>query len=231
MRRGLGWAGLVLAGVARLSAAQAPGLPVMNPGVPRGFTVATLAGFGNAAAGGGTAVGISGTAGFRRIAIGGFVSRLRGSSFDEGTFFAGGGNVTVKVAGGPLVPVAVNLQVGAGYYAPGYRLAGATSKTWRAPIGLGISWTIPQPVVALKPWLAPRADVRRVTGPDPLADPVPGGPIPTATSTETDFGLSGGINFGFLNGLAIDVAFDRLFVGGQGSKPTTVGVGLSYTFK
>jgi len=228
--RTIGSAGLMLLVGVGVAAAQAPGLPVINSGVARGFTLATMAGFGNAAAGSGTALGVSGTAGFRRIAVGGFVSRLEGSTLDEGSFLTAGGHLTMKVAGGPLVPVAVNLQLGAGYYAPGYQPAGVATKTWRAPIGLGISWTIAQPVVALKPWIAPRADLRRVTGPDPLADPVPGGPIPTLTSTETDFGLSGGIAFGFLNGLGIDVAFDRVF-GGMGSKPTTVGLGVSFNFR
>ncbi len=230
MRRGRRWAGVgaILVGIARVGQAQGPGLPVMNPGVPRGFTIATMAGFGNDAAGGGTAFSLAGTAGFRRFAIGGFVSRLRGSTLDDGSVAAGGGNLTIKVAGGPLVPVSINFQAGLGYYAPGYSTS-QTFKTWRAPVGLGISWTIPRPVVALKPWIAPRVDIRRITTPDPLADPVPGGPIPTITSTESEFGLSGGINFGLIIGLGIDVAVDRVFA--QGARPTTVGVGLSYTFK
>jgi hypothetical protein len=187
-----------------------------------------MAGFGNLAAGSGTAVALTATAGFRRFAVAGFVSRLGGSNLDDGAFAAGGGNLTLKLAGGPLVPFAINLQAGIGHSNPSYP-GSVGHETWRAPVGLGISWTIPRPVVALKPWIAPRADFSRVTGPDPLADPLPGSPVPTITTTSADFGLSGGINFGFLNGLGIDLAFDRLF--SQGAKPSTVGVGLSYTFK
>jgi hypothetical protein len=226
-----GWSatGLALVVLVQSGAAQAPGLPVLNQGAPRGFTLVTLAGFGNDAAGSGTALALFGTVGFRRVAVGGFVSGLGHSTVDDGTILAGGGHLTVKLAGGPLVPIAINLQMGAGYHAVGADPASRRT-TWRAPIGLGIAWTIPQPVVALKPWIAPRLDVQRTSFPDPLADPVAGGSVPRTSSTDVEFGLSGGLNLGFLNGFAIDLAVDRVFQGTE-SQPTTVGVGVSFTFK
>lgn len=205
--------------------AQAPGLPVINSGPSRGFTLAGMAGFGNDGAGSGTAVAVSGAVGMRRLAVGGFVSTVSGVTGAGGSYQAAGATLGVKVLGGPLVPISLNLHTGVGYSAPEFALPGGASpfkqKTWHVPVGLGISWVFPQPVVALKPWLAPRADVVRVSG-------YPSGP---ESRTDTNFALSGGVNLGFLNGLGIDIAFDRVFSGGVGPEPLIVGLGLSYSFK
>lgn len=215
---------LLLACAAAPVAAQTPGVPVMNGSLARGVSLAGMAGFGVGDSEG-TAVGLAGTLGMRRVAISGMVSRVSVDGADS--YYGAGGAITVKVAGGPLVPLSLNLQAGAGYSKP---LGGVVDlDVVHVPVGLGISWIIPQPVVALKPWLAPRLDVNRVTGPDPLADPLPGGPALRSTSTATNFGLSGGLTFGFLNGMAIDVAFDRVFA--DGVSPTTLGVGLSWNLR
>ena len=206
---------LVLAPAAT-ALAQAPGLPVINAGPARGVTVAGMVGFGNQAAGDATTFGVTGTLGFRRVAVSGFVARAGGTNLSDNAVTSGGGAVAIKLLGGPLVPVSVNLQAGAAYLAPG------EATMWRVPVGIGISWTIPQPVVAIKPWVAPRLDYSRVTA------PVAGQPD-RATSTDTDFGLSGGVTFGFLNGVALDVAADRVFAGA--GKPTTIGLGLSFNFR
>lgn len=196
--------------------AQAPGLPVVNAGVSKGLTLGGMVGFPNDAAGGGTAFMMTGMIGFRRVALGGFVSSQKISGLPDRSY-AGGGNVVVKVAGGPLVPISINLMGGFAYseVALTPRL-----KAWHVPVGLGIAWTIPRPVVALKPWIAPRLDYRRNSG----------GGLGSVVSAATDFGLSGGVTFGFLNGLGIDVAFDRIF-SDVAPKPTTLGVGLSYSLK
>ncbi len=195
-------------------AAQAPAVPVMNPGFSRGFALGSMVGFNNAAAGSGTGFLLSGTAGFRRVAVGAFVSGWSASALGTETVVARGATVMVKLAGGPLVPVGVTLLTGAGYYAPN---SGGTTN-WRVPVGLGFSWTIPQPVVALKFWVSPRLDYFRVR-------------TPTQITTETEFGLSGGVNLGFLNGFGLDLAVDRLFTQGPGAKPGSVGLGASYHFK
>ncbi len=232
MRRGI----LVLLAAAAVSrlAAQAPALPVVNAGVPRGFTIGGMVGFANADADGGTGLGVLGSYGFRRFGIGGYVSRVGGSDF--GGYNSVGGSLTAKVLGGPLVPVAVNLQAGVGYFrASALDASEEQYRRWHVPVGLGISWTIPRPVVALKPWIAPRLDYVRTSTdlPDPLADPVPGGATPLITTVDsgTEFGLSGGITFGLINGIGIDLAIDKVFAKGSSPKPTVLGVGLHYTFK
>jgi hypothetical protein len=88
-----------------------------------------------------------------------------------------------------------------------------------------LSWTIPQPVVAIKPWIAPRIDYARVTTPLVSVAQL----STSSTTTDTNFGLSGGVTFGLLNGLSVDVAADRVFA--SGGKPTTVGFGLSFNFR
>ncbi|MCC7131745.1 MAG: hypothetical protein IT352_03820 [Gemmatimonadales bacterium] len=225
--------GPVVAGVAALAAgplrAQAPGLPIINAGVARGVTLGAQLGFPNGAAGDGTAFGVVGSLGFRRLAVGAVVAGVSGADWSNGTVRSVGGNLTVKLAGGPLVPIAVNLQAGAAYVAPDNGYDGA--RAWRMPVGIGISWTIPQPVVAVKPWIAPRIDHTRTRGPDPALDPLPGGPVPMVNTTETDLGVSAGVSFGFLNGLGLEVAIDRVFGEGPGSKPTTFGVGISWSLK
>ena len=178
-------------------AAQAPGVPIVNAGFSRGFTLGSMVGFNNASAGDGTGFMVSGTVGFRRIAVGGFVSGLTGSMLSSETRVAGGATVAVKLAGGPLVPVAITLLTGAGYYSVDRSL----TTSWRVPVGLGI----------LKLWASPRLDYARVRG--------------------SDFGLSGGVNLGFLNGFGIDLAVDRLFASEPSSKPASFGLGASYHFK
>lgn len=220
MRRGM------LVVVAALSAgrlaAQAPALPVVNAGVPRGFTVGGMVGFANDAADGGTGFGVSGGYGLRRLGFSAYVSRVTGANTAD--FNSAGGSLTAKILGGPLVPVSVNLQAGVGYFRNAASDATLASSTnWHVPVGLGISWTIPRPVVALKPWIAPRLDWIRQS----VADGDPN----TGAATSTDFGLSGGITLGLINGIGIDLAFDRLFQKGATSKPTVFGAGLHYTFK
>ncbi len=219
MRRGMLILVMVAAG-GRLPA-QAPALPVVNAGAPRGFTLGSMIGFANGGAG--TGLGVSGLLGFRRFAIGGFVSQVTGSELDK--YQAAGGSVTAKILGGPLVPVSVNLQVGVGYYRN--HSPDEQAKNWHIPVGLGIAWTIPRPVVAIKPWIAPRLDHTRVT-PGDLQSEAPRG---SATETHTDFGLSGGISFGLINGLGIDLAVDRVFASGVSPKPTVFGIGLHYTVR
>lgn len=210
---------LMLAAGGRL-AAQAPALPVVNAGFPRGFTLSSMIGFANG--GDGTGLGVSGLLGFRRFAIGGFVSQVSGSDWDK--YQAAGGSVTAKILGGPLVPVSVNLQAGVGYYRTH---SPDEQANWHIPVGLGISWTIPRPVVAIKPWIAPRLDHTRIS----LAADPQSAATSSVTETNTDFGLSGGISFGLINGLGIDLAVDRVFASGVSPKPTIFGLGLHYTIR
>ena len=233
---------LVAAGFGTPLEGQAIGMPVTVPGVATGVTLHLAGALDNAGAGKGQAAQVGVSLGARRVGLTAFVSRRFAADGDP-SFESVGAALTTKIFGGPLVPFAVNLQVGAAYaappagpgipvtargaasLAPALRrapalLAGAGypggSDVWHVPLALGISWVFPQPVVAVKPWIAPRVDVTRVS-------------VAGQRDTATEFGLSGGLSFGFLNGLSIDVAYDRVFVG-SGS-PASFGLGLSYRLR
>lgn len=204
----------LLAGAAWPAAGQAFGVPVSGSPVPRGVTLHAMTGFPNDAGGGGRAGLLGVSLGARRAGVTGFVSGRAGQTGELADFASVGAAAAIKVFGGPLVPFAVQLQGGAAYASPrpGAGSAGAArDRRWHVPVGVGISWVFPQPAVAVRPWLAPRLDYTRVT------------------TGATEFGLSGGLSFGFLNGLAVDVAYDRVFV--SGGAPSTFGFGLSYTIR
>lgn len=227
---------LVLAGAlaapAAPAAGQAFGVPVSGAALPRGVTLHAMTGFPNAAGGGGQAGMLGLSLGARRAGVTGFVSGRFGQAGDQPDFAGVGAAASLKVFGGPLVPFSVQLQGGAAYAS--FRtgtvpVSGSRDRErrWHLPAALAVSWVFPQPVVAIRPWIAPRVDYVRGSVPDPLVDPLPGQPAPRITTTATEFGLSGGISFGFLNGLSVDVAYDRVFAGG--ASPATFGVGLSYS--
>ena len=232
----LAWFGLASSRLAL--AAQAPGLPVVNAGAARGLTLAGRVGFPNRAAGSGTAYEIAATLGARRIALTGLAAFHRRPGYVAEDYTSLGANLSYKVFGGPLVPLGLTLQAGAAYATPRpLSLPGApggapaydgTLTIWHVPIGLGLAWTIARPVVAIRPWVAPRLDVRYVRTPA-LVGGV-GQPIPESSTTDAEFGLSGGVSFGFLNGISIDAALDRM-LGSPGAKPTTFSMGLSVAIR
>jgi hypothetical protein len=201
--------------------AQNPGLPVYNIGVPRGIGIYGDVGFPNAAAGKGTAYGATARAGFGPI---GATATL--SSYNPAG--AGGGDVSVggtlnyKLLGGPLVPLSVTLQGGVSYVksSQGSLLTpagGTDANVYHVPIGVGFALVIPNPVLAIHPWLAPRLDISHATQSG-------------ASNTETNFGLSGGLELNLLNGFGIQAAYDRVFAKDV-ADPATFGIGAHYTFR
>lgn len=209
---------LALAGTALPAAAQVRGIPVYNSGVPRGLGLYGDVGFANDEAGGGTGYGLTGKAGFGPLGVAAQVSTSKPDGGDSD--ISVGGSLNYRVFGGPLVPLAVTLQAGAGYVkAGGSDLVFPPSDVtfWHFPVGVGFTLTIPNPVLAIRPWLAPRLDIVR-TSPD-------GG----ESDTDTNFGLSGGIEANFLNGFGLHAAYDAVFA--DGARPGIFGLGAHYTFR
>jgi len=197
--------------------AQNPGLPVYNFGVPRGIGLYGDVGFPNDQAGGGTVYGVTGRAGFGPI---GATATL--SSFNQdgpgGGDVSVGGTLNYKLLGGPLVPLSVTLQGGISYLKLGEGfLPGEEVNAYRFPVGLGFALVIPNPVLAIHPWLAPRVDISYQKA---------GG----RSNTETNFGLSGGLELNLLNGFGVHAAYDRVFAKDV-ADPATFGVGAHYTFR
>ena len=208
------------AAAATRASGQVLGLPVENAGVVSGLGLSLDGGLPNDEAGGGHAFGATAALGLGPLGVTARVSRF---SPDipalADPLWSAGATVNYKVFGGPLVPVAATLQAGAGYSSDDSRCLspGACDiSDWRFPIGLGVSLTIPNPALAIKPWIAPRIDVFRHSE-DGVA------------STETDFGISGGVQLNLLTGLGLHATYDLMM-----SEPENRGIfgaGLHYNFR
>ncbi|NNG16532.1 MAG: outer membrane beta-barrel protein [Gemmatimonadales bacterium] len=195
-----------------LAQAQVLGLPVFNSGVSSGLGLMGDVGFPNDESGLQTTYGATATLGIGLIGFSASVARSGFESTDR-NFTSLGGTANLKVLGGPLIPLAVTLQGGASYA----EIADGVNNL-RIPIGLGLTLTIPSVAVAIKPWLAPRIEISRISG-DNVTD----------ANTDTDFGLSGGIDFNLINGLGFRAAAD--YVNADGGSPTVFSVGAGYSFR
>ena len=199
--------------------AQVAGLPVRNAGIGTGVGVALDLGIPNRDAGKGYAIGASGTAGLGPFGVSGSLSRWDPSPGEGAWSIGATGNL--KVLGGPLIPLSVTLQAGAARTSQDATTIEGEPlrlRTWHVPVGVGIALTIPNPVFAIKPWLAPRIDVRRTTV---EAD------TPPQSHTDTNLGISGGVDLGFLSGLTLRVMYDRVFAG-DGVHPSVLSLGAGF---
>jgi hypothetical protein len=201
------WAVFLLTPFAAVRA-QLPGIPVYNTPIPSGLAVGADVGFPNGTSGLGTSYAITGALGTGPF---GFTASIGGTKIEatNATRVTVGGTANWKVFGGPLIPLAVNVQAGAAFWQTG----GSSNISFvRVPVGVSATLTIPTPGMAIKPWIAPRLDYVR-------------GSQGGASSDATEFGFSIGLDLAFLNGLGVRAAFDWV------DSATTVGVGLNYAFK
>lgn len=193
-----------------LRAQAATGLPVRNSGIVGGLTIGGEVGFPNADYGKGKAFGARAALGLGPFGLSAVASRWNPDGPAPAQTGVGG-YLNLKVFGGPLIPLSVTLQGGAEY------ANNDGVKQLHAPIGLGIALRIPNPALAIKPWIAPRLDVARLTGSGIKSD------------TKTNFGISGGIDLSLLGGLSFGVAYDRTWV--DSFNPSVFSAGASYTIK
>ena len=208
---------LALALGASPARAQNPGLPVYNFGVPRGIAVYGDLGFPNDAAGSGTVYGVTGRAGLGKFGVTATLSSLNQDGPGGGDVSVGG-TLNYRLLGGPLVPLTVTAQAGVSYFKPGEGfLPDEETSAYHFPIGIGFALVIPNPALSIHPWLAPRVDVAYAKA---------GG----RSDTQTNFGLSGGIELNMLNGFGVHAAYDRVFASDV-ADPGTFGVGVHYGFR
>ena len=130
---------------------------------------------------------LTGRAGFGAIGVTATLSSLNQDASGGGDVSVGG-TLNYRLLGGPLVPLTVTLQGGVSYFKPaeGF-LPDEDVSAYHFPVGVGFALVIPNPSLSIHPWLAPRVDV---------AYQKAGG----ASDTETNFGLSGGLELNLLNG-------------------------------
>jgi hypothetical protein len=206
----LGLALVLGLGAAAPAAGQVRGLPVYNSGIPTGLGLFADVGVPNDATGdNGTALGATARLGAGPFGATGTVSYLTGN---DPSVTSVGGTLNYKFFGGPLVPLTATLQGGVGYSKSG------GIRNYHVPIGVGIGLTIPNPVLAIKPWIAPRVDIAHTS--------IPGG---VGSNTDTNFGISGGVELNLLNGIGVHAAYDRVFA--TGDDPGIFAAGLHYQFR
>jgi outer membrane protein with beta-barrel domain len=195
--------------------AQVRGIPVYNSGIASGIAIYGDVGFPNADAGKGTAFAVSGRAGFGPLGATAILSTFNPDG-PAGSDLSVGATLNYKIFGGPLIPLSVTLQGGIGYSKPDTGLLPGNDTELRFPVGLGLALTIPNPALAIRPWIAPRLDIIRMSG---------GG----ISNTETNFGLGGGVELNLLNGFGLHAAYDRVFT--DGGDPSVFGIGAHYAFR
>jgi hypothetical protein len=220
MRQSVQWllasAGLVFTLAVPSAGAQVNGIPVYNSGVPTGIAIYGDIGFPNEDAGKGTALAVSGRAGFGPLGATAILSTFNPDGPGDSELSVGG-TLNYKIFGGPLVPLAVTLQGGIGYSTPDTGiLPNDEVSELRFPVGVGFTLTIPNPALAIKPWIAPRLDiVRRSAG--------------GVSDTDSNFGIGGGLELNLLSGLGLHAAYDRVFA--DGGDPSVFGLGAHYAFR
>lgn len=209
-------AALPLVAGATAARAQLAGIPVyFNPAGGTGIGVAANLGMPDNNYGGGTAYGVEGSVGLHALSLRAMIGSWKPKGF-AAAVTTYGGDVGYRVFGGGLLPVAVGVQ--AGYGAVKDLVLGQTQST--IPIGVGVSFN--PPLFPIKPWIAPRIEVTRVSG---------GG---ATTTTATAFRVSAGVNFNLLLGLGIHAAVDWGKVSSKlnPATPSTlvIGVGAHFNF-
>jgi hypothetical protein len=195
------------------AAAQWAGMPVWNS--PKGGTGITIngdVGVPNQDAGKGTAFGARGTLGLANLSITAGVGTWKPDTMNESsTSF--GAVAGFRVIGGSLLPIALNLQLGAG--TAGEITSGTSTlpKTTNIIAGAGLSVNVPTPGVSIDPYLSITNRWHK----------------PTGFSTESNIGWTLGANLGF-GMLGLHVAYDSESRGG-GVTNGIFGIGAHVALK
>ena len=203
----------VLSLVALPASAQVAGLPVFNSGVNSGISLNFDYGKPNEDAGKGSAWGLTGGLALGPVGLTATYAKSSPDVGDDSNWL--GATANLKLFGGPLIPVSVNGQVGLGYwnikdgFAPGVDL-----KTVNIPVGVGIALNVPTPGLSIKPWIAPRMQYTRTSG--------------DTDDSETNFGISAGVNLGLVGGINGRIAYDQITVNDVKSKVFSVGLGWNF---
>jgi hypothetical protein len=204
--------GMIVLGLSALFAAPAAaqwlGMPVWND--PKGGTGITISGDlakPDSNYGKGTAFGARGTLGLGNLNLTlGLSSWKPQGATNSATSI--GGQVAFRVIGGSLIPIAVNLQGGAGKVS-----CTGCSGTTLADAAVGISLNLPTPGLNIEPYVSPGIRYSKVSG----------------GTSSSNFGLALGVNVG-LGMLGFHAAWDYQKVTG-GGHASTIGIGAHISLK
>ncbi len=202
----IGMLAFAAAGMAPSAWGQLAGMPVWNsPKAGTGLSLAADLGFPDSTGGKGATYAGRVELGVQTLTFG-VTAGVRNPKGSAPNVTEYGGTASVRVVGGSLIPVAVNVQGGMS----GFKVSGVASTRFTAAVGLSID--VPAPSVSIEPWVAPGVRVNH-TGAS--------GAIPS--STNTNFGVAGGFNLGFgMYGLHAALDYEKIKGGGH---TTTFGLG------
>ncbi len=194
-------------------AAQWAGMPVWNnPKGGTGVTVNADLGIPNSDAGKGTAFGARATLGLVNLNITAGVTSWKPDGFNESTTSVGG-VAAFRVIGGSLLPIALNLQLGAS--SAGSITAGTTTlpKTTTVIAGAGLGVNVPTPGLSIDPYVSITNRWHK----------------PSGGNTESNIGWTLGANLAF-GMLGLHVAYDSESYGG-GRTDGVIGIGAHVALK
>ena len=195
--------------LATSAAAQWLGQPVWNsPKGGTGFTISGEFSRPNADFGEGDAWGGRVAVGLGTVTLTAGVSTWKPSGAAE-SFTSLGGDADFRLIGGTLLPVNVNLQLGAARTDS----ANATAARTRVIGAVGLSVPLPMPGVNIEPYFSP--GIR-------YEDPTPSG----GSSTEFGYAIGANLSFGMLGA---HIAYDHEQLKGSGSRGVW-GVGVHLGF-
>ena len=195
------------------AAAQWAGMPVWNnPKGGTGITISGDLGMPNEDGGKGTAFGARATFGLAVLSLTAGVSFWKPEGFDEDLTTVGG-VAGFRVIGGSLIPVSLNLQLGASTSSEAGTGLGTFPKSTNLLAGAGISVNVPTPGLSIEPYLSVSNRWHK----------------PSGGSTESNIGWVLGANVGF-GMLGLHVAYDSESLGG-GSTSGIIGIGAHFQLK
>lgn len=198
-------AGAALAAPGR-AAAQLAGMPVWNsPRSGTGLTFAADYGSPDSSGGGGSTYAGRVVFGMSVLTLSAMVG-TRDADGAAGSVTEWGGTGALRLIGGSLMPVSMNLQGGFATFSQ----ASVTTTRWTGALGFAVD--IPAPGVSVEPWIAPGFRVTHA-----------------ASTTDTQFGVAGGLTIGFgMLGIHAAMDYESLASGGH---TTTLGIGAQLSFR
>lgn len=210
MKRILATAGLVIL-LAAPAAAQFQGMPVWNS--PKGGTGVSIngdVGLPSNESGGGTAFGARASVGLANLTLTGGIASWTPEGGDQ-AFTSVGGGAAFRIIGGSLLPVSINLIVGAAQR--GEVDAGVITfpATTTVVAGGGISAGLPTPGISIEPYVSVTERLAVASG-----------------DTESALGVTFGANVGF-GMLGLHLAYDTM--SSNGVSQSIFGIGAHVSLK
>lgn len=205
-------------------AGQTTGLPLRNAGVRTGVEVGLELGLGKIADSPPQddqtvrALAASAAAGLGPFGASVTIARAdrNTATLDRTTLTGAAG---LRVFGGPLVPLSITWQAAVAVPLGEFDVPqdAPAERPWRGSVGIGAALTIPNPLVGITPWVAPRLDYF-------ARQPVSG--------TRVKGAIAAGLELGFLNGLVLRASYDsRIGWEPAGDAPAGVSIGVGYRFR